>query len=305
MLPLGGVLLLAVCSMVASCAVDKLAVGMIADALSADGSNTVFTGDDDFQLVADAIPFGIKFYESILAMQPEHAGMRRMVGSMYVMYANAFVQGPAEYLPADQIDERFRQEQRAGKFYLRGRTMVVDALEQKYPGFREAVLEGQPDAILVKMNKEDVSSLYWLTAGWFGAFSLDNLNVALSLKIGNAVKCLDRAYALDPDWQQGSLDELYIQILASLPPELGGSVEQAQRHYERALKLNGGTSCGTYLAWAGSVLINRQDRQGFVAAMEAILAIDPEKAPAIRLQNAMAQKKARWYLDHLDEFFLE
>ena len=42
----------------------------------------------------------------------------------------------------------------------------------------------------------------------------------------------------------------------------------------------------------------------FVALMEQALAVDPDAYPDARLVNILTQKKARWYLDHLEEFFL-
>jgi len=297
-------LCLAVFFLASSCALDKVALNMIADTLSKDGDTSVFTGDDDYELVGDALPFAIKMYETILASNPNHQGLKRMVGSLYVMYANAFVQGPSEYLPDDQFDERLHQEKRAIKFYLRGRNMLAEGLDLKYPGFYEEVVNGEPQEYLQAMKSEDTSSLYWIAAAWFGAFSLDNMNVQLSLKIGNALACLDKAYELDPNYGNGSLEELYVQILASLPPELGGSLVKAEEHYQKAFELSGGKSASLYMAWASTVLMNQQDVEGFTEYMHKILDLNLDDAPEIRLQNAMAQKKAQWYLDHLDEFFL-
>ncbi len=294
-----------VCLFSFSCAFDKLALNIVGDALTGEGSNTVFTGDDDFELVAGALPFAIKFYESLSSANPDHQGLLRTTGSMYIMYANAFVLGPSEYLPGERYEDKQIAELRAGKLYLRGRNMIIAALDKVYPGFSNALLDGDPQPFLAKMEKKDTAALYWICAGWFGAFSLDNMNMTLSLKIGNALACLDRAYALNPDFQNGSLDELYISIKASLPAELGGSMERAKYHFDRAITLSKNLTAGPYLAWATAVYIGKQDKAAFVDYMNTILALDLDAIPESRLQNVMAQKKARWYLDHLDELFLE
>jgi hypothetical protein len=83
----------------AACSINKLAINAVSDALTGEGSGEVFTGDSDPQLVGDAIPFAIKMYESLLAGNPNHQGLILTTGSLFVMYANAFVQGPAEHLP--------------------------------------------------------------------------------------------------------------------------------------------------------------------------------------------------------------
>jgi hypothetical protein len=44
------------------CSLKRLAVNSVAGMLSSSGSSTVFTGEDDPQLVADALPFAMKLY---------------------------------------------------------------------------------------------------------------------------------------------------------------------------------------------------------------------------------------------------
>lgn len=278
---------------------------ILADSLTGEGSNEVFTGDNDPKLVGDALPFAIKLYESLLAGNPKHPGLIRTTGSLYVMYANAFIAGPSDYFGIDKADEKIAAGKRALNLYLRGRGMLINGLENSYPGFRDAVLEGDPTKWLAKMGKKDVAFLYWIAAAWFGALSQDTMNIGLSMHMPNAKRCLDRAYALDPDWGQGSLDELYIQVLASIPPELGGSVELAQKHFERALELGKDGNASPYIAFASTVLVNQQKKIEFVAMMEKALAVDIDKDPERRLVNTLAQQRAHWNLNHLDDFFID
>lgn len=288
----------------ASCALDKLAVGMVSDALTSEGSNEVFTGDDDPQLVADALPFAIKLYESLLAMSPEHKGLIRTTGSLYVMYANAFVAGPADYLPQEQFDEKRAARERAFKLYIRGRDMIINGLDKNYPGFKTALEAGSPEEILKKMKSEDVGLLYWAAAGWISAFALHPVDVELATGVPRAAKLVARAYELNPGYDNGSLDDFYIQFYASLPEALGGDKAKAKTHYEKALERNKGRSAGTYLAYATSVYLPMQDREAFVELLRKALAIDPNENPATRLVTIINQTRAKWYLDNLDEFFI-
>jgi predicted anti-sigma-YlaC factor YlaD len=300
---------------ISSCALDKWVVGLAADALTGEGSATAFTSDDDPDMVGASLPTFIKVYESLLSMAPDHVGLMRTTGSLYIMYGNAFVDGPTLYYGVEQADAKLAATKRAGKLYLKGRNLQIKALEKLYPGFRKAVLQGKPAAhgatkegdiapYLAKMGKQDVGLLYWLAAGWFGAVAEDNMNIDLVLRLGNAVACLNRAAELDPDYQQGTLDELYIQVLSSVPADMGGSRDAAEAHFRRALQLSGGTSAGAYIAWGSSVLMNEQKREEFIALMKTALAIDLEKAPERKLVNVLNQERARYYLKNLDDFFL-
>ena len=50
--------------------VQRKAVGMVASTLASSGD--VFTRDDDLELVGQAIPFGLKLYESLLDSSPKN-----------------------------------------------------------------------------------------------------------------------------------------------------------------------------------------------------------------------------------------
>jgi hypothetical protein len=50
---------------IAGCSVHKFAVNKVADAIASSGAT--FAGDDDPQLVREAVPFGLKLNESLLA----------------------------------------------------------------------------------------------------------------------------------------------------------------------------------------------------------------------------------------------
>jgi hypothetical protein len=64
-------LMLALAVALSGCAMFKRkAVGMVADTLASSGD--VFTRDDDLELVGQAIPFGLKLYESLLDSSPKN-----------------------------------------------------------------------------------------------------------------------------------------------------------------------------------------------------------------------------------------
>mgnify|MGYP006309743197 CR=1 FL=1 len=82
-----------------SCSIQKMAVGAVADALGGGTTGgTSLTGDNDPELVGDALPFALKLYEILLEETPEHTGLLLTTGMGYVMYANAFVWTPADMM---------------------------------------------------------------------------------------------------------------------------------------------------------------------------------------------------------------
>jgi predicted anti-sigma-YlaC factor YlaD len=284
--------------------INKAAMNVVADALTGEGSSDVFTGDPDPQLVGDSIPFAIKMYESLLAANPDHQGLMLTTGSLFVMYANAFVQGPAEMLPRGEWEAREAALTRSKQLYLRGYGILYDALEKKFPGFKKATVEkGTIQPLLQKCKKTDVSLLYWAVAGGLSAYSIDILDYGLSANIPQWSAMIQRAYELDPNYSTAALDEFFILYYASLPELLGGDMERAEYHYKLALQKTGGNSAGAYVSYAQAVCVPAQNYDAFKDCLEKAIAIDPNKDPSTRLVNIITQKKARWLLDNAWVYF--
>jgi predicted anti-sigma-YlaC factor YlaD len=279
-------------------------MNLIADALTGDGSSDVFTGDQDPQLVGDAIPFAIKMYESLLSANPDHQGLMLTTGSLFIMYANAFVQGPAEMLPRSEWEAREAALIRSKQMYLRGYGMLYNALDKKFPGFKQASVEkGSMQPLLNNCKKEDVSLLYWAVAGGLSAYSIDVLDYELSAKIPEWSAMIHRAYELDPDYSGAALDEFFILFYASLPELLGGDLERAEYHYKLAVEKTKGNSAGAYVSYAQSVCVPAQDYDTFKDCLEKAAAINPDADISTRLVNIITQQKARWLLDNAWVFF--
>jgi predicted anti-sigma-YlaC factor YlaD len=288
-----------------ACSINRMAVNAVADALTGEGGSEVFTADSDPELVGGAIPFAIKMYESLLSQAPDHQGLILTTGSLFVMYANAFVQGPAEFLPAIQYEERESAMKRAKLLYLRGADILQGGLEKKYPGTGAASAEsGTLAPYLDKMKKADVPLLYWTAAAYLSAYSLDPFDFPLSRKVADALACIDRAYALDPDFNRGALDDFYVLALASLPDTMGGDLSRVETHFQRSLEKSGGLLAGPYVSYAQAVAVPAQDYAVFKEFLETALTLDVDADPPNRLVNIISQRKARALLDNAENLFI-
>lgn len=286
------------------CSINKIATKAVANALTGPGASTVFTGDSDARLVGDALPLAIKIYEALLDMQPDHQGLILTTGSLLVMYANAFVQGPVEMLPRTEYRVRREERERARLLYLRGVKILRSGLDKKYPGFNDAAREGQLDAYLAGTKKADVPLLYWTVAGSLAAYSLDPFNLELGMRIPELSAMLQKAYELDPDFNDGAIDDFYVLFYASLPPFLGGDKTKAEIHFERALEKSKGLAAGPYVTYAQAVCVPAQDYETFRKYLTMALAVDPDANPSNRLVNIISQRKARYLLNNAEDYFL-
>jgi predicted anti-sigma-YlaC factor YlaD len=286
------------------CSLNRMATRAVADALTGPGGSTVFTGDNDPQLVGDALPFAIKMYEALLDQVPDHQGLILSTGSLFIMYANAFIQGPVEFLPSPRYEERLAAQRRAKNLYQRGAGILESGLERKYPGVGSATVdEGNLPAYLARMKKEDVPLLYWIAAGTLSAFSLDPFDYSLGHRVPECLAYAGRAYELDPDFNSGALDDFFVLAYASLPVPMGGDPERAALHFERALEKSGGRLAGPYVSYAQAVAIPAQDYEAFRSCLQRALEVDMEADRENRLVNIIARQKAQTLLERAGDYF--
>jgi predicted anti-sigma-YlaC factor YlaD len=242
-------------------------------------------------------------YEALLDANPRHRGLMLVTGSLFIMYANAFVQGPAEMLRPEEWQARDEGMMRAKQLYLRGSDILYNALETRYRGFRKAALEDNFQRFLARCKKDDVGFLYWAAVGGLSAYSIDVLDFELSARIPEWTLMLQRAYELNPNYGVAALDELLFLFYASLPELMGGDREKAEFHFQQALEKTGGNSAGIFVSHAQVISIPAQDYETYKEFLEKALSIDPDIDISNRLITIITQQKAQWLLDNAHNYF--
>jgi predicted anti-sigma-YlaC factor YlaD len=275
----------------------RKAVGMVAETLASSGD--VFTRDDDLELVGDAIPFGLKLYESLLDSAPTNKDLLIATCSNFTQYGVAYIETDALVLgEAQHHDEVVHLNARALKLYLRAKGYCERAMEVRFPGIMQK-LPADPVGALAKAEKKDVPLLYWMAASWGSAIALGVDRPELVIDMPTVRAIAERAIALDETWSRGTLHEMFVS-LDSLPPALGGNPERARTHFTRAVELQKGLSPGPYVALALGVVVPAQDRAEYEKLLNEALAIDPAKDPSNRLVTLVQQRRARALLDQID-----
>ncbi len=287
-----------------SCSLNRTAMKMVANALSSSTSGTTFTGEDDPELVGDALPFALKLYESLLEDVRDNPQLYLATGSGFIMYANAYVQTPADMLPDTEVDRKSLMTARARKLYLRGRDYVIQGIEVRYPGFTSSLDNDTYRSRLGAMKAEDVPFLYWIGAGWMAAYASDPFDVSIGVGVKKAAAMMEAGLRLDESYGGGSIHDFFILYYGSLPQSMGGSEEKARYHFKRAVELSQGLTASPYVALASTVSVSNQNQKEFTDLLNRALAIDVSKKTGNRLANIIAQRKAQWLLDHREDRFL-
>lgn len=282
------------------CSLRTMALNAVADALSEQGD--IFARDDDPELVRDAVPFGLKTYESILDGVPDHRGLLKTTASGFAQYAYAFVLLEADRVEDHDLERARELRRRAKQLFLRGRDYALRGLEVEHPGFVQAVRK-DPGAALAAATEEDVGLLYWAGACWAGALvaAKDDLELVADLPIAGAL--VSRVLELNDAYGNGAAHEFMISF-EGRPETMGGSPARAREHYRRALEISGGKRATVPLALAEAVSVRAQDAAEFRSLLSAALAVNPQAAPSQRLVNILAQRRAAWLKTKVSDLFL-
>jgi predicted anti-sigma-YlaC factor YlaD len=272
--------------------------------LASGGESLAFMGEEDPELLGEALPFALKIYEILLEQDPENTELLLTTGQAFILYAYAYVLTPAEMMPDESFEEALQMKARAKKLFFRSRGYILKALNIRHPGFIETMESENWEDAVSQTGEEDFPYLYWVGTAWLGAFSADSFDMELLVTLPRAVAFLDRVYEADPDYDNGGLHEIYISYYGALPEEMGGGREKARFHFQRAVELSGGVKAGPYVALATAAAVPEQDYAEFKHLLNKALEIDVDVEPKFRLQNILSQRKASWLLEHADDFFL-
>ena len=291
----------ALAASLAGCSINRFAANGIGNALA--GGQDVFATDNDPELVREALPFGLKTIESLLATVPRNRNLLLAACRGFTQYGVAFVQSDADYIESADYDHAKDLRERALRLYLRARDYGVRGLDLAHPGIGRA-LSINPDSAAARLTKKDLDMLYWVAAAWGSAIGVGKDHPELLADIAVVRSLMNRGLALDPAYDYGAIHEAMI-VLEAVPAMMGGSLERARQHYDQSLALSHGKRASTFVTLAENVSVQTQNRKEFAELLERALAIDPDLDPPNRLANLIVQKKARWLLAHADELFLD
>lgn len=282
-----------------SCSIKKLAANKIGDAIASGGST--YETDDDLELVGDALPFSLKLIESLLSASPDHVGLLNAACKGFTSYGYAFVQNGDKALSDPDVETEAAIKTRARRLYLRALGYGLRGIDVVHPG-TSGQLTTNPQGAVAPMTKADVERVYWAAASLGLAIAVSKGDASMIARVPEVEAMLDRAMALDETWQQGSLHEFAITLASARPG--GADPAKLKKHFDRALELSGGTRASLFTTYAEAAAVPKQDVEEYRALLVTALAIDPDVHPEIRVSNLVAQKRARWLMAHVGDFFL-
>lgn len=294
--------LLALC-LTAGCSLKTYAINTVGDALAA--GNSVYEADDDLTLVGDALPFGLKLTENLLAQSPHHRGLLLTAARGFALYSYAYVDDAASSAADEDLDRARELRQRARRLYLRAFRYGIRGLERSYPGLGAELLK-EPRAAVRTIKRQagawDVPFMYWSAASLGLAISASPGDAELLARLPEVEALLDRAIELDEAWDEGALHEFKLVVAGATPgvPD----VPLIRKHYERAVELSRGRRASVHLAYAEAVSVPLQNAAEFRELVQRALDVNPEETPERRFVNLLAHRRARWLAARADQLIV-
>lgn len=267
------------------------------------GSATdVYLSENDPQLVREAFPFNLKTIEMLVQQSPDNPDLLTAAASGFALYSYAFILEDAERMAVKNISLSRPIFKRARKLFERSRDYGLRALEANHAGFIKQ-FEKDPAMAVNVLSVKDISAIYWTAASIAGAVTASQGDPILLIDLPKVGYLFEKAFELNPNWNDGALYSAMMKYELSRPDASAQSVDIARGYYQKALELSGGMDCSLYVSYAEAFSVRNQNREEFTTYINYALDVDVDAVPQKRLSNILAQDRANWLLQRIDELF--
>jgi hypothetical protein len=262
-----------------------------------DGADAVNTLHD-FEVARAVGRAGLGTLEGMYKLAPYNEDAmflltRSWAGVSYAFTEDDFEQ--AEEGKDDQLIAYHKARTRAG--FERAKFYATQLLETKAPGF----VENQRNYDTIKKyladnfrDKDEAVDLVWASFAWIGLVGIakDDPAVVSELYVGVAIA--ERSIELDETVEHGTA---HVLLGAYHARTAQSELDEAKQHFDAALKISGGKFLSAQLQYANRYYCAKSDRPNYEKLLNQVLAAgDP--IPEARLQNLIAKRRARRYLDN-------
>jgi len=250
----------------------------------------VFNEEGDLELAREALGSNLKLLEALIKGDPNNQKLLLLTSQGYSAYALAFAED-------DSVE-------RARDFYLRARDYGMRILD-RHANFRGAAGKDLDSfrAALQTLSKDDVPAVFWTGFGWGSYINITRTDVRAVADLPMVTAMMEFVRQRDSTYYFGGAYLFLGSFEGSLPKALGGRPEKSREYFERALRVNGGKFLMTYVYYAKTYAVQQQDQELFESLLKKVDEASSDVLPEARLANAVAKKKARLLLSHLNELF--
>ena len=254
----------------------------------ADNLSAAVLNQNDPETVRDGAPAYLLLLDSFVEGSPEDPALLSAAASLYATYGFLFSDDP----------------ERASRLTTKARRYSTKALCNSYkpscdwPGM--LFEDYQKTLAGLRSKHADVVFSHGLASlAYIQKHSSDYVAIA---QLPYIEALFERYLEINDGTDDGTIYS-YLGILNTiLPPALGGKPEKGREHFERAIRISGGTDLGAKVGYAEGYARLMYERELHDRLLQEVLAADPE-VPGSTLLNVLAQRQAKVLLETADDYF--
>jgi len=250
------------------------------------------TKQSDPTIVRAGTPAYLMLIDGLIEAYPDNSELLTAGCQAYTAYASSFVEDT--------------DPNEAAVFYAKAKGYGFRALSKK-KDFQQAAT-GQVDdfvAFLKQYNKRDVPPLFWTTSAWSKWISLNLDSVEALADMTMLEATMQRTLELDDAFYHGSPHLLMAVYLAARPAIIGGNIQKAKEHFDRAFSLGADKLLSAKVLFARYYAVRLRDRVLFAKTLQEVMDTPVNEVPELTLANTLAKEKAREMLEKVDDYFGE
>jgi hypothetical protein len=272
---------------------------MIGAQLSAVRDAAARTGTmHDFEIAKGAAPAGLGQLEALYALAPDDTDGLYLLTKGWAGATFAFTFDEYEEAVARRDDDRAEYElRRVVAGFQRAKFFGRRLLEERADGFARAAKNGDSLEAWLKSeftDESDAEELLWVAFAWLSHALVAGEDPAALADAFVGYELLRHAMALDESVGQG-IGHMVLGAYYARP--VGGDLPLAKKHFDRALAITHGRYLTPKLLLATRYYCAAGDRARFDRTLEEI-ATAGDVMPEARIQNLIAMRRARRYLEH-------
>jgi len=262
-----------------------------------DGADAVNTLHD-YEVARSVARAGIGQLEGLYRLAPYNEDGLLLLTKSWAGASYAFTQDEQEQAEEakDDVTAAYHRDRTIAGF-KRARFYASILMNKKAPGFDAAQKNTATMNEYLRRNfvrPDEAEDLTWMGFAFVGLVDAakDHPEEVANLYIGVAI--VERALELDEKVEHGMN---HVVLGAYHARTAQSELDEAKQHFDAAMKINGGKFLSTQLNYGAKYYCAKSDRANYQKMLNAVLAAgDP--LPDARLQNLIAKRRARRYLDN-------
>jgi tetratricopeptide (TPR) repeat protein len=246
----------------------------------------------DPTIVRAGTPAYLMLVDGLIEAYPGNSELLTAGCQAYAAYASSFVENT--------------DPDKAAALYAKAKSYGFRALSKKQD-FQQAATGQLNDFVsfLKQYNKQDVPALFWTASAWAKWISLNLDSVETLADMAMLEATMQRILELDDSFYYGSPHLLMAVYLAAKPDFVGGNINKAKEHFDKAFSLGADKLLSAQVLFARYYAVRLRDRDLFAKTLQGVIDAPVDVVPELTLANTLAKEEASEMLEKMDDYFGE